>query len=219
MKQAERQDVSSTSKAAELVAQDTTGSSAAISSKIAAELNGLDVLAEGIEDSEGNSTRFFILRRRQDVLALCDETKINESMEMEQYKTLVSFTVNHGEPGALANSLEVFKEFVRISSVRTILHDKESGAPIVGVVARLEHVIYFEMFANHVPRLLQDLNLTSINTRPSGEAQWHYIFFVEFLGRKRPDGKGGAVNEALSKLTEVASGWRWLGSWESALKE
>ena len=171
LKRVERQDVSSTSKAAEHVAQDTTGTSAAISSKIAADLNGLDVLAEGIEDNEGNSTRFFILRRGQDVEAL----EIDEATEMERYKSLVSFTVEHGEPGALADCLGVFKKF--------------------------------------------NLNLTSINTRPSGEAQWHYIFFVEFLGRKRPEGQGGAVNEALKELSKVAKSWRWLGSWESALEE
>lgn len=175
LKQVERQDVSSTSKAAEHVAQDATGTSAAISSKIAADLNGLDVLAEGIEDNEGNSTRFFILRRGQDNQPSGEVTDIAESVEMERYKSLVSFSVEHGEPGALADSLEVFKRF--------------------------------------------NLNLTSINTRPSGEAQWHYIFFVEFLGRKRANGQGGAVNDALEELNRVAKSWRWLGSWESALEE
>ena len=175
LKQVERQDVSSTSRAAEFVAQDSSGTSAAISSKIAAELNGLDVLAEGIEDAEGNSTRFFILRRRQVVQTADGADESDEAKEMEKYKTLVSFTVNHGELGALADSLYVFRKF--------------------------------------------GLNLTSINTRPSGEAQWHYIFFVEFMGRKRPEGKGGAVNDALAKLSQVAGSWRWIGSWKNALKE
>ncbi|KAK3717800.1 prephenate dehydratase [Vermiconidia calcicola] len=175
LKGVERQDVSSTSKAAEHVAQDKTGTSAAISSKIAAELNGLSVLAEGIEDNEGNSTRFFVLRRRQEAQKSEHVNEVDESTEMERYKSLVMFTVNHGEPGALARSLEVFNKF--------------------------------------------GLNLTSINTRPSGETQWHYIFFVEFLGRKRPEGKGGAVNDALNELDQVARSWRWLGSWESAFKE
>ncbi|KAI7290097.1 hypothetical protein KC315_g19921, partial [Hortaea werneckii] len=61
------------------------------------------------------------------------------------------------------------------------------------------------------------LNLTSINTRPSGEAAWHYIFFVEFMGRKLAGEQGGAVNEALQELDRVAKSWRWLGSWENAL--
>ncbi|KAI6821472.1 hypothetical protein KC327_g10028 [Hortaea werneckii] len=134
LKGVERQDVSSTSKAAQLVGEDTSGTSAAISSRIAAELNGLDVLAQGIEDNEGN---------------------------------------NHGSAGALAECLEIFKKY--------------------------------------------GLNLTSINTRPSGEAAWHYIFFVEFMGRKLAEGRGGAVNEALQELDRVAKSWRWLGSWENAL--
>ncbi|KAI4640741.1 hypothetical protein J4E93_008332 [Alternaria ventricosa] len=59
LKTAERHDVSSTSKAAEIASQDKTGESAALSSEIAAELFGLDVLAKEINDKKGNSTRFF----------------------------------------------------------------------------------------------------------------------------------------------------------------
>ncbi|KAK4540934.1 hypothetical protein LTR36_008442 [Oleoguttula mirabilis] len=171
LKGTERQDVSSTSRAAELVAQDTAGTSAAISSRIAADLNELDVLAQGIEDSEGNTTRFFIIRRQQDVALPEAEESDNE---MTNYKTLVSFTVEHGEPGALARCLAVFEKF--------------------------------------------DINLTSINPRPSGETLWHYIFLVEFMGKKRAEEAGGAVNDALQGLGKVAKSWRWLGSWKNALK-
>lgn len=169
LKHAERQDVSSTSRAAELVASDTTGTSAAISSRIAAEMNGLSILAEGIEDNEGNSTRFFILRHQNTPQPLPHSSALDDA----SYKTLISFTVSHNSPGALADSLAVFK--------------------------------------NH------GLNLTSINTRPSGEGPWHYIFFVEVKGRKWEDGSGGAVNEALKELGSVCQGWRWLGSWENRL--
>lgn len=173
LKGVERQDVSSTSKAAEFVAQDSTGTSAAISSKIAAEMNGLDVLAEGIEDNEGNSTRFFILRRTSSTPPT-PTASLDEKTEMEQYKSLISFTISHEAPGALADSLAVFKR--------------------------------------------HDLNLTSINTRPSGELPWHYIFFVELKGKKRDGGEDGAVNRALGDLGRVATNWRWLGSWENQLR-
>lgn len=194
LKGVEQQDVSSTSRAAELVAQDEAGTSAAISSRIAGHVNNLDVLAEGIEDKEGNTTRFFILRHSQDVATASrsDISELNfhaapptaldatlddrEEEEEQKYKTLISFTVNnHSEPGALADSLAVFKKF--------------------------------------------HLNLSSINSRPSTESAWHYMFFVEILGRKlhRGGGGGGKVNRALEELSGVAKEWRWLGSWENKL--
>lgn len=201
LKGTERHDVSSTSKAAELVAQDTTGTSAAISSRIAANLNGLDVLAEGIEDSEGNSTRFFVLRRRDAVSGVETDGKAStENAGTESHKTLVSFTVEHGEPGALADCLAVCKTADPSLRAITVMYQGDSRA--------------LADYANTVKRF--NLNLTSINTRPSGEAPWHYIFFVECFGRKQS--QGGGVNEALEELGKVSKSWRWLGSWENALR-
>ena len=187
LKGIEQQDVSSTARAAQMVAEDEEGTSAAISSKIAGEVNGLELLAEGIEDKEGNTTRFFILRNIQDVPRSISSTSqpnstaapshalegnaIDEIADKDKYKTLVSFTVVHGEPGALADSLAVFKKY--------------------------------------------NLNLSSINSRPSTESAWHYVFFVEILGRKLK--KGGKVNMALEELGWVTKEWRWLGSWENKL--
>jgi prephenate dehydratase len=57
LKGVERIDVSSTSRAAEMVKEDTTGTSAAIASKLAAEIHDIDILAQGIEDREDNTTR------------------------------------------------------------------------------------------------------------------------------------------------------------------
>ncbi|KAL0262380.1 prephenate dehydratase [Diplodia seriata] len=187
----ERQDCSSTSRAAEQAARDPTGASAAVSSATAAKLHGLDFLAKGINDRDDNTTRFFVLRRR----AGCEgESEMEEGEggfrprgwgeggsgeeggdgdgDMEAWKSLVAFTVDHNDPGALADSLAVFKPY--------------------------------------------RLNLTSINTRPSGVDKWNYIFFVELRGR-RLAGRDGAVNAALRDLGAVARNWRWLGSWESKL--
>lgn len=112
LKGIERQDVSSTSRAAELVANDESGMSAAISSRIAGELNGLHLLAEGVEDVEGNSTRFFVIGRRDVDGSGGGETDgKNEEQARTKYKTLVSFTVRHTEPGALADCLAVFKRW------------------------------------------------------------------------------------------------------------
>jgi prephenate dehydratase len=60
-----RQDEDSTSGSAEIVSYDQTGTSAAICSRLAADLYGLDVLADGIQSDTANETRFLVLRRRE----------------------------------------------------------------------------------------------------------------------------------------------------------
>jgi len=60
-----RQNEDSTSGSAELVANDETGTSAAICSRLAADLFGLDILANEIQSESGNETRFLVLRRRE----------------------------------------------------------------------------------------------------------------------------------------------------------
>ncbi|KAI9877921.1 MAG: prephenate dehydratase [Pleopsidium flavum] len=113
---AERQEVASTSAAATLVSQDTTGTSAAISSLAAAETLGLRVLGEGIEDREDNCTRFLMLRRingKDEDATVVDGQAWDGHKEGERrYKTLVSFTIPHSSPGALADALMVFKTHV-----------------------------------------------------------------------------------------------------------
>ncbi|KAI4923077.1 uncharacterized protein J4E92_007829 [Alternaria infectoria] len=181
LKTAERHDVSSTSKAAEIASQDKTGESAALSSEIAAELFGLDVLAKEINDKKGNSTRFFVIRRKDDDGGVETTTAPNSrttirtpstSSNANTWKSLITFTIEHSNPGALANCLTVFSR--------------------------------------------HGINLTSINTRPSGVRNWHYVFFVEFKGRKT-DTDTGDVDKALGELDKVCRGWRWLGSWENRL--
>ncbi|PPJ54626.1 hypothetical protein CBER1_06145 [Cercospora berteroae] len=173
LKGIEKQDCGSTSRGAEFVAADESGTSAAIGSRFTGEVYGLDFLAENIQDAEGNTTRFLVLRNTQDVPIDSSPAASTDSedQESQKYKTLVTFTVNHGEPGALADCLAVFKKF--------------------------------------------GLNLTSINSRPSTESAWHYVFFVECVGRKLSE--GGKVNKALEELGSVAKDWRWLGSFENKL--
>jgi prephenate dehydratase len=183
------------------VAKDESGQAAAISSAVAARVWGLRVLAKGIEERGDNCTRFFVLGRRGDGKG--EEKTISAPQTLLQpqpqpqppnFKTLISFTVDHSNPGALANSLAVF--------------------------------------ARH------GLNLTSINTRPSGVENWNYIFFVEVSGgshggiedgngngngngngdRDESGNSGGAVDLALRDLKQVCRGCRWLGSWENRLK-
>ncbi|EUC38117.1 hypothetical protein COCCADRAFT_83906 [Bipolaris zeicola 26-R-13] len=197
----EKIDVSSTSRAAQIAAEDATGTSAALSSPVAAGIFGLEVLAEGVNDRLGNTTRFLVLRRHQSSsspsprlplplplsspahnLSPAEGNKETNNKDAA-WKSLVTFTVQHSNPGALANCLTAFSA--------------------------------------------QGINLTSINTRPSGDRNWHYVFFVELKGRSRrgdddDDSKGremGAVDRALEGLGKASSGYRWLGSWENRLGE
>lgn len=188
----ERQDVSSTSRAAQIAAEDKSGSSAALSSAVAASLFNLDVLAEGINDKIGNTTRFLIIKKRSE-----GQSPTAGIKAQGKWKSLVTFTVEHDNPGALAHCLAAFET--------------------------------------------HGINLTSINTRPSGQRNWHYIFFVEFEGRVKRgerverdhgDSAGGIgdsgdrkeveseeanVDKALKELGKVARGWKWIGSWEDRL--
>jgi prephenate dehydratase len=61
--QAEVRNAPSTAGAAQMVADDRTAHVAAIAPRVAAELYGLDVLAENIEDHDGNQTRFVVVAR------------------------------------------------------------------------------------------------------------------------------------------------------------
>lgn len=128
LKGVERQDVSSTSKAAEIVSLEATERSGAIASRFAAEHHGLDVLADRIEDKADNTTRFLVLRnvksertarfRFDDVKA--PSTHIQSPSPNPAEKTLISFKVRQDSPGALADALLIFKERgMNLTSINT----------------------------------------------------------------------------------------------------
>ncbi len=106
VKGAKHLETSSTSKAAETVAEISLPSAAAIASKLAGEINGLTLLADDIQDQRDNITRFLILRR--DHGSYHQPSK--ELAEVKDFKALVLFTVEHRSPGALANALQVFAQ-------------------------------------------------------------------------------------------------------------
>ena len=101
---AKRHETSSTSKAAELVAKNPAYS-VAIASCDAAAAYQLDILAQHIEDKEDNTTRFFILQKGSPT----DRQQGILSSNQLSHKSLLSFTVHHLSPGALAEALLVFK--------------------------------------------------------------------------------------------------------------
>ncbi|KAI1627469.1 chorismate mutase/prephenate dehydratase [Exophiala viscosa] len=113
--QVERIDVGSTSAAAQLVSRETNGSNAAIASKLAGQRHNLVCLAENIEDEPGsNTTRFFVVRNRNSKhprTTGLEQYLSSRTGQNQRYKSLITFTIPHTKPGALADALAVFKQY------------------------------------------------------------------------------------------------------------
>ena len=92
---ADRVEVSSTTRAAEIAAR--TPNAAALGGSLAAQLHGLTVLDRSIQDSATNTTRFLVLSEKT-----CPPTGND--------RTSLMFSLRN-EPGALFNALTPFKEF------------------------------------------------------------------------------------------------------------
>lgn len=104
-----------------------TGTMAAISSRLAGQKHNLTCLAANIEDSPGdNTTRFLVLRnaRRQPRYPAYHRALVsrlhfdspphghereNHAKAHVRHKSLITFTIPHTKPGALADALAVFK--------------------------------------------------------------------------------------------------------------
>jgi chorismate mutase/prephenate dehydratase len=87
--------VASTAKAAQMAAEEPHA--AAIGSKVAAELYGLKMICENIEDIANNITRFLVASRE-------------DARPTGEDKTAILFSTAH-KAGALADVLEVFKKY------------------------------------------------------------------------------------------------------------
>jgi chorismate mutase/prephenate dehydratase len=95
LKDAQTIPVASTAKAAQMAAAEP--SAAAIGSKVAAELYGLKIVCENIEDIANNITRFLVISRE-------------DAKPTGEDKTAILFSTAH-KAGALADVLDVFKRY------------------------------------------------------------------------------------------------------------
>lgn len=145
-------EVSSTAKGAKMCEGYPT--SAAIASSLAAKEYGLNIIAEGIEDSPHNRTRFLVVG-------------YSKPSPSGKDKTSVVFSVPH-KSGSLYHALKVF--------------DSEG------------------------------VNLTMIESRPTKQMPWEYIFYVDCQGHEQDP----QVERALDKLSDMALFVRVLGSYPEA---
>ncbi|KAL1935807.1 hypothetical protein VTP01DRAFT_4947 [Rhizomucor pusillus] len=153
---AKRIPVKSTAEAAEQAASEA--GAAAVCSEICSDLYGLEVVAKDIADVSANTTRFLIIGTSSDNATSDDHT-------------LIHFTVDHRQPGALCDGLKVFKDY--------------------------------------------NLNLFKIDSRPSGQRPWHYIFMVECSGHYQNE----QVQKALKDLEQFCLDVTVLGSFPNQRPE
>jgi chorismate mutase/prephenate dehydratase len=152
---AQRIEVESTAKAAELALEDEEA--AAIASGAAATVYNLNILANNIQENLNNYTRFLVIGKK----------KLRRT---GKDKTSLLFAVKD-EAGALYKALEPFYK--------------------------------------------HGVNLTKIESRPSKEKSWDYVFFVDIEGHAEEDKVKKAIEELKSRTKLV----RLLGSYPSALEK
>ncbi|KAI1467096.1 PDT-domain-containing protein [Daldinia caldariorum] len=201
-------DVSSTSRAAALAADDPTGSSAAVSSAVAAQRLGLDVLARNIEDREDNTTRFFVLRRgngssndnSNDNSTSGSGSGSGEVVALHPPIPELEEVINARRPDGAGDAAGTDRDvYSRTKSLASFTVPHRSPGALASVL---------ECFRR------ARLNLTSINSRPSLAAPFRYVFFVEFEGHRLRDPER-RVADALACVAAVAQSCRWWGSWDS----
>ena len=93
-----REAVDDTAGAAKMIAEHGWRDAAAVASRRAGELYGLEVLDEGIQDMKDNVTRFIVLSR---------DPLVPTGADSSMYKTSVCFSLQEG-PGMLFKALSVF---------------------------------------------------------------------------------------------------------------
>lgn len=152
---AERVAVSSNAEAARMVAADNSGKVAAIAGGSAAELYGLKIAVEKIEDHPDNSTRFLVIGQQKTGPSGRDKTSL-----------LVSA---RNKPGALFHLLEPFHRL--------------------------------------------GISLTRIETRPSGNTAWGYIFYIDCEGHFQDENMAEVMRELAEETLEL----KLLGSYPQAV--
>ncbi len=144
-------EVSSTTKAAHLAHENASEGAAALGGRLAAELAGLEVLDEAIQDRATNTTRFLVIGEKT-----CPPTGND--------RTSILFSV-HDRPGSLVAALKAFDSF--------------------------------------------EINMSKIESRPSKQKDWEYIFYVDLAGHCENE----QVSSALEELAKHCSLVKLLGSY------
>ena len=139
-----------TAGAAKMIKESKMADSAAIASKRAAELYGMEILDEGIEDRKNNYTRFLVLSPKKKKSGKSDP----HDGDNQHYKTSIIFSVRH-VPGALFGILGEF-------AIRKINLTKIESRPTKETPWEYNFYVDFE---GHLQNKAVHEALLSINTK------------------------------------------------------
>lgn len=158
-KEVTRVDVGSTSKAAEIVSQDDSHESAAISSFMSSEIYKLSILQKNIEDNSNNTTRFLILGYTQPP---------NDDKPTSKIVSSIMFRLNHDDPGALCDVLVKLKEYgITLTSINSRPANLQPW----------QYVFFVEMIGNiHEGKLVEEIKESCLDLVILGtfKRSWRY---------------------------------------------
>ena len=146
--------VSSTTEALKRISEAGLSDSAAIASKTAAELMGLKVLKDGIEDFSGNTTYFAVI---------CKNSKFKTLFEPEHVKVQSHLAL-------CANSRCLRSEWLNSKGKKISIaftFGKDAPGTLYGVLGCLAE---------------SGINMTKIESRPSSKERGEYVFYIDFEG-------------------------------------
>ena len=153
-------EVLSTATAAEIVSKSKDNSGAAIASSVNANIYGLDIAAEDIEDDPSNFTRFVVIQSSSENAVTSHEVNIKPNMA-----TFIFQTKN--EPGALYNTLGIFAHY-SINLVRLESRPIEGQPWTYRFYVDAELVNIAEDVASYVNKLKEELKNTCCAVRLLG---------------------------------------------------
>ena len=148
-------DAPSTSSAAAKAAADASGTTAAISSHLAAEAHGADILLEGLEDSSSNVTRFLIIQSRHQEPPQSFSHLTDAKCRRKALVTFILTPTRDGTPGALSDVLGVFaKQQLSLTSI---------NARPKGEQVAFEYTFIIEVDLGEVSTLEPDLGIAALD--------------------------------------------------------